>query len=479
MKHPTNEELSAYLERDLPKDRYDGVEKHLETCAECRESLLEMRELLNALQNLPDVQAPPSLVGRVMRRIERRESFLARLWRAGTLSWLPMPGRLIGAVSAVVLVVLLFASLPPSERYPGQNLAIDLNGTSHNIGKPSAPEAERIKERIAVTEKLGMAVDEKDTLVDRDRASSLGRTDLAASAYSAKAAESSSNRAVTSAVDKTGELSLSSSPSAKEEAKTVAGGGFITDGPVITSSSMVVTANGNLDSAEVGGMLSGRIEVADATKEIRLVMRSEDPDRLAGRVRELAIQNSWRPIEPSSEPSMGSASGTGGATAELSDGSTTLAFTAYNAPKSEFAYRSGVPESIQFMVPVNQRPIVVSLLREVGPVESPTEDSVKKLDTTTSGYETKSSETPGGHRVAGLVESGQKGVGLRTLGGDRVVAEGLSEKRQEIKTAPGIAGGTRETENVLSLSFFGLSKDFDPSKWILLTVLLPKEKESR
>jgi hypothetical protein len=141
------------------------------------------------------------------------------------------------------------------------------------------------------------------------------------------------------------------------------------------------------------------------------------------------------------------------------------------------------------MIPVEQRPTVVSLLREVGPVEFPPAASDEWLYRTTArreagsmGYSTTEPSVADGDKVelpeiskaAGVVESGQKGIALGTAGGDSLLRTASARLDSTL-----IAGTTQESERVDNFAFLGLPKDFDSSEWIILTVLLPQEEESR
>lgn len=60
-RHPVgDEELNAYIDRELDDAARSRVEAHLESCAACREAVAELRMVSRALQALPHAQAPRS-----------------------------------------------------------------------------------------------------------------------------------------------------------------------------------------------------------------------------------------------------------------------------------------------------------------------------------------------------------------------------------------------------------------------------------
>ncbi len=62
--------LSAYIDGDLRPDERDEVQAHLEGCAECREELALLELTVEALHDLPDIEAPAGFADAVLDRVE-------------------------------------------------------------------------------------------------------------------------------------------------------------------------------------------------------------------------------------------------------------------------------------------------------------------------------------------------------------------------------------------------------------------------
>lgn len=83
--HLTAEQIAAYLDHDLTESTRDGVEKHLETCAQCRAEL-------HAAAQLVDSWAPP---------LAERQVHLRRRTRL-------LPFTLIGTFAAAAAALIVF-----------------------------------------------------------------------------------------------------------------------------------------------------------------------------------------------------------------------------------------------------------------------------------------------------------------------------------------------------------------------------------
>lgn len=64
--------LSEYLDGSLTPEARDEVDRHLETCAHCREALAGLRETMHALSGLNRVAAPDHFDREVAETIRRR-----------------------------------------------------------------------------------------------------------------------------------------------------------------------------------------------------------------------------------------------------------------------------------------------------------------------------------------------------------------------------------------------------------------------
>ena len=68
-----SEDLSAYLDGELPPERTREIERQLAESEACRETLEQLRGVSDLLQNLPRVRAPDELTAAMRRRAERHE----------------------------------------------------------------------------------------------------------------------------------------------------------------------------------------------------------------------------------------------------------------------------------------------------------------------------------------------------------------------------------------------------------------------
>jgi anti-sigma-K factor RskA len=124
--HPFSDSLAAYALSALPGEERAEVEAHLETCAECRLELDELRLVTGALaHSVPQFQAPAPLRDRIMTTVHAEAELLhaagpeadrpapvrsrrPRVWNLGPLRLGPV-GALAGGVAVLVAAVLGFA----------------------------------------------------------------------------------------------------------------------------------------------------------------------------------------------------------------------------------------------------------------------------------------------------------------------------------------------------------------------------------
>lgn len=104
-------QLIAYLDDHTDGAERREVEKHLETCAECRSRAAEFRRVWNLLDEAPAVEPSPYFDARLRQRLaaEPRPS----AW----LAWLPQP-RLALATAALLLMGVWVSVLRPEGQPP-------------------------------------------------------------------------------------------------------------------------------------------------------------------------------------------------------------------------------------------------------------------------------------------------------------------------------------------------------------------------
>mgnify|MGYP000993568606 CR=1 FL=1 len=61
--------LSSYLDRELPPDEADLVEKHLKQCPSCREVFADLQETSSLIRSLPDVPMPSGFQEQLRQRL--------------------------------------------------------------------------------------------------------------------------------------------------------------------------------------------------------------------------------------------------------------------------------------------------------------------------------------------------------------------------------------------------------------------------
>ncbi len=121
MNHATADELSAYLDRELPSGSSEQIEEHLETCDACLQHLESMRRVVHHLRHLERMAPPPTLGQVVARRValdRDREGMLDRLESGLDVTQRQSPFLvLFGVVIALATIVLLFAQALDRSRF--------------------------------------------------------------------------------------------------------------------------------------------------------------------------------------------------------------------------------------------------------------------------------------------------------------------------------------------------------------------------
>ncbi len=88
--------LLRRLEGWLEADEGQGLERHLEQCETCRETLEVQRRVAAVLSSRPLVEVPPGFTGRVMANLEPGPGWLDALnWRVWTFRLAPVAAALL------------------------------------------------------------------------------------------------------------------------------------------------------------------------------------------------------------------------------------------------------------------------------------------------------------------------------------------------------------------------------------------------
>jgi len=106
------EDISAYLDGELPEDAARDVERRLETDIAAREELERLRGLRETLQEVQDDPDVEESRDRVWARLEERLGFHQPLWRRRIS--IPVPAVAAAAVAVLALAGLLVWGLGPT-----------------------------------------------------------------------------------------------------------------------------------------------------------------------------------------------------------------------------------------------------------------------------------------------------------------------------------------------------------------------------
>jgi anti-sigma factor RsiW len=99
--HPTNLEISEYIDGSLSPASRDAIRRHVEGCQDCRALVSDLDEIRRAALALPPVEPPAAVWGHVEQAIRRRLQDVrgTRGWGWG---WLATAAALLMAIGVVV-----------------------------------------------------------------------------------------------------------------------------------------------------------------------------------------------------------------------------------------------------------------------------------------------------------------------------------------------------------------------------------------
>ena len=93
--------LWAYLENETTAEETAEIEKHLETCAACRNELEQQKEIRNALASLPDEELPEGYHTELMQKLQAERKVVPFPVKKKTRGW-----KQLSMIAAAVLVVV-------------------------------------------------------------------------------------------------------------------------------------------------------------------------------------------------------------------------------------------------------------------------------------------------------------------------------------------------------------------------------------
>ncbi len=101
MPHRIEQQLSAYLDGELPPAEMGDVRLHLSECASCEAELEDLRTTKRLLGRLEPPALPRGFAPEVWRRIERETARRWTWWPA----WVPRPAMTLAAVALALILV--------------------------------------------------------------------------------------------------------------------------------------------------------------------------------------------------------------------------------------------------------------------------------------------------------------------------------------------------------------------------------------
>lgn len=123
----SGQKLSAYLDGALPLRQHERVERHLQSCLNCRRELVQLQRLQVLLHESPAAYAPPDLVALTMDQARRRLNLPVR-------QRVPAP---VWAAACAVVVVLAF-SMSLQSRHPEQSASLKVADVARTFTPASA-----------------------------------------------------------------------------------------------------------------------------------------------------------------------------------------------------------------------------------------------------------------------------------------------------------------------------------------------------
>jgi len=145
--------LSDYLDDAVTPEEKTAIEKHLPTCAECRQGLAELGATRRHVQSLPEVEPPPWLTSKVMAQVREQAEK-----KRGFFQWLFYPLHIKLPMEAVGLIFLTVAAyLIVQKTQPEMKPLLTPSKEVYERAQPSSPQTatplESSKERNQIKRK--------------------------------------------------------------------------------------------------------------------------------------------------------------------------------------------------------------------------------------------------------------------------------------------------------------------------------------
>ncbi len=147
MHRQMEQQLSAYLDRELPPEQEAAVRRHVAGCAQCREELARLNQVKRLLGALPERPAPdlwPPVRGALAEARVRRPAW----WTV----WRERPAAAFAAAAAVVLLLLLPLARGQIDRLRAAEFGAELFVREHAIATAEDPLVDRAYLGLLVTD---------------------------------------------------------------------------------------------------------------------------------------------------------------------------------------------------------------------------------------------------------------------------------------------------------------------------------------
>lgn len=116
--HSVQEQLSLYIEGDIPYEEKLRIDNHLKSCRSCNESLAGMRKTIQLVNNLEDIDPPYWLTQKIMGRVKAEAKPKKGFWKT---IFYPLHIKLPIEAAAVVIIaitsVYIFKTMQPETQF--------------------------------------------------------------------------------------------------------------------------------------------------------------------------------------------------------------------------------------------------------------------------------------------------------------------------------------------------------------------------
>jgi hypothetical protein len=148
--------LSDYLDDAVTPEEKTAIEKHLTTCAECRQALAELGATRRHVQSLPEVEPPPWLTSKIMAQVREQAEK-----KRGFFQWLFYPLHIKLPMEAVGLIFLTVAAyLIVQKTQPEMKPLLTPPKEVYERAQPSSPQTAAPLESFKESKQIKKKADE-------------------------------------------------------------------------------------------------------------------------------------------------------------------------------------------------------------------------------------------------------------------------------------------------------------------------------